>query len=184
ELHRHHLAVAHLPVADEERPVVADHLQMAVELELPFLDVAHVHRDHADAVAVVALQIGLDQVVGHGARLALLAARRLQQRRDGRAQFLVLDDDVLHVSSPGRDGAPLSFCLRQSRRYRATAASSQSMPDPGRSGAVIAPSLSVSGSLSTGSAMSKYSSQPAVGVTASRCALYSWKRWLEHANPA
>ncbi len=76
EFERHDLAVAELPVADQERPLVLDQADVAVREQRPFGQVLDIGRQHADAVAVVAFQIGLDQVAGDDGALGLVAAGR------------------------------------------------------------------------------------------------------------
>src|SRR5688572_24559543 len=55
-----------------------------------------VARDHADAVRIVAEQIGEHQVLGDELRLARVAAARGDDRLDGARQRLMLELEILH----------------------------------------------------------------------------------------
>ena len=83
DLQRCNLAVPAPGVAQQERSVVAQGLQRPVDGELAGLPVADIGRHHADAVAVMALQVRLDQMVGHGLRLAVAAAHCGEHGFDG-----------------------------------------------------------------------------------------------------
>ena len=83
DLHRRDLAVTAAGVGHQERPVVAQDFQGPVEGEGAGLPVADIERHHADTVAVMAFQIGLDQMVGHGFRLGFAAAHRGEHGLDG-----------------------------------------------------------------------------------------------------
>src|SRR5262245_46201874 len=69
-------------------------------------------------------------------------------------------------------------------RNRSTACSFQTSPEPGRLGTRALPLRTSRGCSRTGLAQSTYSSQWQVGVTASRWALTSGKRWLDISQPA
>src|SRR5439155_20689287 len=65
-----------------------------------------------------------------------------------------------------------------------TAASSHAIPLPGSSLGSATPSLIFNRVASTASAQSTYSSQCAVGVTQSKCALTSENTWVDISMPA
>ena len=92
------LAVTALAVIDDHRPAVADDPAGLVRLDLAAAEIAQIGRDHADPVAVMALQIGLDEVVGDDLRLALGAAGGGEDppRRGGQLGGI----DQQHQSSP------------------------------------------------------------------------------------
>jgi hypothetical protein len=68
------LAPAALAVIDEDRAAVGDDAPRLVDDRLAAAEVAQIRGDHADAMAVVTLQIGLDEVVGDDFSLRLGAA--------------------------------------------------------------------------------------------------------------
>src|SRR5207302_3419638 len=75
------------------------------------------------------------------------------------------------------EGHQLSFRWRcYSIRYRATASSFQFTPLPGMAGGVTMPFTTGNGSANIAEAQSTYSSQCAVGLTASKAELTSGKR--------
>ena len=73
-LARHPPAEPALAVEHEERAVVLHHLRGGVGHDQPFLQVPHVVRDQAHPVAVVAGEVGVDEVAGHEVGLRGLAA--------------------------------------------------------------------------------------------------------------
>ena len=79
QLHRlvaDHLAVAALALDHQDGAALADQLGVTVGHELSGADVFDVDRQQADAVGIVAGEIGLDQMVGDQSRLTLGAAAR------------------------------------------------------------------------------------------------------------
>ncbi len=72
-------------------------------------------------------------------------------------------------------GAPEAVVVGRGQAFcsRFTAASSHSMPLPGRSGTITAPSRTSNGDERNGCAQSRHSSQSAVSLTRSKCALTS-----------
>jgi hypothetical protein len=68
---------------------------MAVRREMSLAHPAHVFRDADDAVRVVALEIGLDQVIGDDLSLHLRGARRREDARGEIAQPPGIDAKVL-----------------------------------------------------------------------------------------
>src|SRR5690348_1081077 len=91
---------------------------------------------------------------------------RLGTRRQ--RNFLLLQKECQTCEWPQHKG--------YSMRYRAMASSFQLTPLPGTSGGVTMPFTTRNGSAKIGAAQSTYSSQCAVGLTASRAALTSGKR--------
>ena len=69
-----HLTIAHIAVEQQIGAVVAHHGDLGADRQGAFLGVIHVTRRQADAMAVMAHQIGLHQVFGDRAGLALGAA--------------------------------------------------------------------------------------------------------------
>ena len=59
-----HLAVAGMRVPDRDRAGIGDDLRLLVRLQGAALEIPDIGDQHADAVAVMAAQIGLDQMVG------------------------------------------------------------------------------------------------------------------------
>ena len=66
---RDHLAVAGTRVPDRDRAGVGDDLRRLVDLQRAGLEVAHIGDEHPDAMAVMAAQIRLDQMIGNDRRL-------------------------------------------------------------------------------------------------------------------
>src|SRR3546814_536240 len=86
------LAVAHVAVEQQVDAVVGDHGRLHAELHGAGAGVFHVARCQADDVAVVAHQIGFDQVACDRLGLYAVAARSLDHARDEVGQALVPDD--------------------------------------------------------------------------------------------
>jgi hypothetical protein len=87
-----HLAVARLAVERDQRAAVEFDLRMAVRLQAALLQRLDVARDHADAVRVVAGEVGGDEVLGDEARFARVAAAGGDDRLDGARERRGLKD--------------------------------------------------------------------------------------------
>ena len=72
---RRDLAPGALAVIDDQRAVLADDASLAVGDDGTVCEMLQIVRDQPDAVAVMAAQIGLDQVVGDDLRLVLARCR-------------------------------------------------------------------------------------------------------------
>ena len=81
-----HLAVALAAVERQQRAAVGTNLYVGVEREAALEHGIDVARRHADAVRIVAAQVGLDQVLGDLARLALGRAGGADDGGDGGRQ--------------------------------------------------------------------------------------------------
>jgi hypothetical protein len=92
------LAIAALAVIDDDRAGVADHPPRLVRLRLAGGEVAQIAGDHADPVAVMPLQIGLDQMAGDDAGLLLAAAAGGEYPVRDAGQLV--DGDHWHVMTP------------------------------------------------------------------------------------
>ena len=88
------LAVALVAVEREQRAAVGTDLHVRVGLEAAFQHRVDVARRHADAVRIVAAQVGLDQVGGDLRRLALGGAGGADDGGDGRRQGVGAKDKV------------------------------------------------------------------------------------------
>ena len=97
-LMRDHLAVAGPRVPDRDRAGVGDDLRRLVGLQRAGLEVAHIGDQHPDAVAVMAAQIGLDQMIGNERRLVGRTAARRDDAVGKRTQSGVIDDHVFSLS--------------------------------------------------------------------------------------
>jgi hypothetical protein len=73
---RGNLAPGARAVVDDQRPVLADDAPLAIGEDGAVGEMVQIVRDQTDAVAVMAAQIGLDQVVGDDARLVRVTAGR------------------------------------------------------------------------------------------------------------
>ena len=73
------LAVTVLAIPDGEGAVLADDGGLMVRLEVAGFQRLHVGREHHDAMAVMAREVGADQVIGHRVRLVLAAAAGAQK---------------------------------------------------------------------------------------------------------
>src|SRR5204862_417958 len=87
-----HLAIALAAVEREQRAGVKLDLRMLVHQHAAFEQRIDVARDHADAVRVVAHEIGCDEVLGHHARLARIAAALGDDRLDRARERRALED--------------------------------------------------------------------------------------------
>ena len=85
------LAPGALAVIDDQRPILADHAPLAVGDDGAVGEMLQIIRDQADAMAVVAAQIGLEQVVGDEARLLGLAPGRFKDAQCHPVQIRVVD---------------------------------------------------------------------------------------------
>src|SRR5262249_14725776 len=88
---RYHLAVAIASVPDREIPALAHHLRHLVRNQRARFEIPHVMREHPDAVAVVAGQIGVDEMIGDDLRLRRAAAGLLQEGDGEAAEPLMID---------------------------------------------------------------------------------------------
>ena len=94
-------------VGHQERSVVAHDLQRPVDGQRAGPPVLDIFRHHADAMAVMALQVRLDQMIGDGFRLRLGAAHRGEHGLDGD-----FEAGVRH----GRHGRTLTNFMEQGGR--------------------------------------------------------------------
>ena len=101
-LARDHLAIAGMRIPHRDRAGIGDNLGRLVDLQRACLEVAHIGDQHADAMAVMATQIGLDQVLGHDRGFRGRAAAGRDDAIGKREQFGVVDD---HSLSPLRSNA-------------------------------------------------------------------------------
>ena len=111
ELHRlmaDHLAEAGVAVEREQAAGVDAHRDMRIRLQPAFEEGRAVARQHADAVRVVAGQVGLDQVVGDALDLERLAAETAHQFAHRGAQRL--DEDRVEG---GHGGVVPCCCCRR-----------------------------------------------------------------------
>ena len=78
-------------------------------MEVPGKTIRHVHRDQPDAVAVMAAEICLDEMIRDDPRLLRPAARGGEDARRKPAQILVIDRDERHETfSVGRNSIAYS----------------------------------------------------------------------------
>ena len=106
ELHRlvaHHLAVADMAVEGEQRAAVLTHADVLVDREAAFLHRVDVARHHADAVRVVAAQVGFDQVGRHQIGFAVGRAARLDDAADHAGQGIGFDGAIFSHDVWSRD---------------------------------------------------------------------------------
>src|SRR5439155_25388057 len=89
---------AALAVIDEHRAAVGDNPPRLVDDRLAAAEVAQIGRNHPDAMAVMALQISLDEVIGDdlGLRLGAAGGRKDPARHGG--QFVGWNER--HQDSP------------------------------------------------------------------------------------
>ncbi len=73
-----------------------------VDLQRPGLQVAHIGDQHPDAMAVMAAQVGLDQMLGDNGRLGRRTATRRDDAVGEHTQPGVVDDHVLLRSAARR----------------------------------------------------------------------------------
>ena len=78
-LDRHTLAITAFTAELQHRPLVIEQPRRLVGVQCAAGHAVDVKRQHADAVAVMAAQVGLDQMVGHQTGFG----RRTAQRRQG-----------------------------------------------------------------------------------------------------
>ena len=95
-LARDHLAVAGMRIPDRDRAGVRDDLRLLVGLQRAGLEIPDIGDQHADAMAVMAAQIGLDQMVGDDGGLRRRAAAGRDDLVGERKQSRVVD---LHAVS-------------------------------------------------------------------------------------
>src|SRR5579885_2898864 len=86
-----HLAVAVATVPDSEIAALADDLGHLIRDQGAGFEVPHVVRKHAHAVAVVAREVGVDEVVGDDLRLGRATAGFLEEGAGEAAQPLMID---------------------------------------------------------------------------------------------
>ena len=97
-LMRDHLAVAGPRVPDRDRAGVRDDLRRLVDLQRAGLEVAHIGDEHPDAVAVMAAQVRLDQMIGNERRLIGRTAACGDDAVGECTQPGVIDDHVFSLS--------------------------------------------------------------------------------------
>ena len=90
-----HLAIAGEAVEGEKRTGVEHDLDVLVHGEAARGDALDIARDHADAVGVVSLEIGLDQIGGYELGLAVRGAAGLDDGTDGFDERLCLDGAIV-----------------------------------------------------------------------------------------
>ena len=90
-LARGDLAPGALAVIDDQGAVLADDAALAVGEDRAAREMLQIVRDQPDAVAVVAAQIGLDQVVGNELRLVGLTAGSFEDAQHDPVQFRMVD---------------------------------------------------------------------------------------------
>ncbi len=88
------LAIASLTVEAHERPGIELKRGRLIQLKPAFLKRLHIARDHANAVAVVALEVGFDKVLRDELCLARVRAALRDDRLDGGDQLWRGYDDV------------------------------------------------------------------------------------------
>ena len=91
----HYLAETHVAVDEQHGAAVADHSGVGVDPQQIVADVVHVRRDHADPVAVMALEIGGGQVRGYLPGCRLLAACGHEDPGDEFREPAVIDQHVI-----------------------------------------------------------------------------------------
>ena len=103
QLHRFmadHLTIAREAVEGEKWTGVEHDLDVLVYGKAARRDALDVARDHADAVRVVAFQIGLDEIGGHELGLSVRGAAGLDDGADGVGERFGLDGAIVsHVLS-------------------------------------------------------------------------------------
>ncbi|MGY3364689.1 hypothetical protein ACVWZL_001814 [Bradyrhizobium sp. GM2.4] len=90
-----HLAVAGEPVEGEKRTGVEHDLDVLVHGEAARGDALDIARDHADAVRIVSLEVGLDQIGGHELGLAVRRPAGLDDGADSFDERLCLDGAIV-----------------------------------------------------------------------------------------
>ena len=98
-LTRDHLAVAAMRVPDRDRAGVGDDLRLLVGLQVAGLEIPDIGDQHADAVAVMTAQIGLDQMVGDDVGLRRRAAAGRDDLVGERKQSRVIDFHAVSLES-------------------------------------------------------------------------------------
>src|SRR6185295_15271480 len=114
-LARHPAPESALAVEHEERPVVLQHLRGGVGHDEALLEMPHVVRDQAHPVAVVAGEVGVDQVGGDQVGLGRLAAAAGD---DGGGQPAKTVGGYAHRDLLAGDGYPGSLPARPARIKR------------------------------------------------------------------
>ena len=101
-LRSHRLAEAELPVDDRDDRRVGDDLDALIAHGLAFLEPAQIdgHADHA--VAVVACEIGADEISGDACRLGARRARRRKDFRNEVAKAFVMNGDHGDIRLSGK----------------------------------------------------------------------------------
>ena len=89
-----HLAVAGPRIPYRDRAGVRDDLRRLVDLERASLEVAHIGDQHSHAMAVMAAQVCLDQMLGNDGRLGRRTATRRDDAVRKRTQPDVVDNHV------------------------------------------------------------------------------------------
>ena len=92
-----HLAEPELTVDEQHRALVHDRLGVGTHFETPAVDVVYIDRRHADAVGVMALEIGLHEVVRDLTGGCRLRARNDEDLGDKSSQPIMLNE---HGSFP------------------------------------------------------------------------------------
>jgi hypothetical protein len=121
EIHRFaadHLAVALPAIEGEQRAAVLAHGDVGVDREPALEHRIDIARHHADAVRIVAAQVGLDQVGGDLPRLALVRSGRGNDRAHGGGERVGTKGEGLgHVGGSGSgrrrsvtSAAHIAFC--------------------------------------------------------------------------
>ena len=111
------LAEAGVAVQAQQRAAVVHGADIGVWLQAAFEVGIDVARQHADAVRVVATQVGFDQLVDHGGDFGLRAAEAAHQQVHGPAQgFEGQRVGVTHALAPAAACRPVSICKAPSPR--------------------------------------------------------------------
>ena len=93
------------PAVEQQQPAgVGDQRRAGVEVQLAGARVGDVGGDHADAMGIMAAQIGLDEMIGDEVAFARRRTGRCKQGPDGRSQPLLVDPDLGHHQHVPRRG--------------------------------------------------------------------------------
>src|SRR6185312_3693335 len=98
-LARDDLAVARMRIPYRDGPRIRDDLRCLVRFQCAGLEIAHIGDEHADAMAVMAAQVRLHQVLGDDGGFGGRTAAGCHDAVGQRKQFRVIDD---HALSPLR----------------------------------------------------------------------------------